>query len=225
VTAAMDEGNHALIRRLYDAVLDMDEDGAAALSRSILAEGIDPGSAVKHGLMPAMEKVGELYAADIYYVSELLLAADALHAGLAILAPHISGRPEEAKRRLIIGTVEGDVHDVGKNLVKVMFEARGWSVHDLGKDVAAEAFVEEQARIQADMIALSALMTTTMLAMPKTIRAIRAEHPKVAVMVGGAPLTREIALSYGADGYARNAGEAVAEAKALLVSHNNLMKE
>jgi len=218
--ARVGEGNHELIRRLYDAVLNMDEDGAAALSTSILAEGVDPESAVKHGLMAAMEKVGELYASDAYYVSELLLCADALHAGLAILVPHIPGRPDETKRRLIIGTVEGDVHDVGKNLVKVMFEATGWSVHDLGKDVTAEAFVQEQARIHADVIALSALMTTTMLAIPKTIRAIRAEHPKVAVMVGGAPLTREVAVFYGADGYARNAGEAIAEAKALLAARD-----
>ena len=221
----MDDGNHELVRRLCDAVLNMDEDAAVTLSRSILAEGIDPESAVKYGLMPGIEKAGELFASDTYYVSELLLCADALHAGLAVLAPHITNRPNETTRRIIIGTVEGDVHDVGKNLVKVMFEARGWSVEDLGKDVAAERFVEEQAQIHADIIALSALMTTTMLAMPKAIRAIRAEHPRVAVMVGGAPLTREIAFSYGADGYARNAGEAIGEAKALLAIRDSLAKE
>jgi methanogenic corrinoid protein MtbC1 len=212
----VDEKSHELIKSLYDAVINMDEDGAMTLSRSILANGFDPGQAVKLGLMAAMEKVAELYASDTYYVSELLLCSDALHAGLGILAPHIRNESGEAKRNLIIGTVEGDVHDVGKNLVKVMFEATGWSVHDLGKDVAPERFVEEQGRLGADVIGLSALMSTTMLAIPKAVRVIKSAYPQIPIMVGGAPLTREIAITYGADGYAHNAGEAIAEAKALL---------
>src|SRR3972149_5776790 len=118
----VDEKNQELIKNLYDAVINMDEDGAAATCRSILASGIDPGQAVRLGLMAGMEKVAELYASDAYYVSELLLCADALHAGLAVLVPHIRKGPDEIKRSLLIGTVEGDVHDVGKNLVKVMFE-------------------------------------------------------------------------------------------------------
>jgi methanogenic corrinoid protein MtbC1 len=163
-----------------------------------------------------MEKAGELFTSDVYYVSELLLCADALHAGLEILIPHVKGNQSENKRQIIIGTVEGDIHDVGKNIVKTMFEATEWQVHDLGKDVAPQRFVDEQTRIGADVIALSALMTTSMLAIPKAIGMIKAEHPEVAVMVGGAPLTRDIALGYGADGYAKDAGEAVAEAKAIL---------
>lgn len=212
----MDEDGRRLTRNLYKAVLEMDEDAAAETSESILVRGVDPGYAVKHGLMAAMEKVGELYAADAYYVSELLLSADALHAGLKILAPHMKEGAEGTRGHIVIGTVEGDIHDVGKNLVKVMFEATGWTVHDLGKDVVPERFVEEQARTGAPIVALSALMSTTMLAMPKAIKIIKAARPDVLVMVGGAPLSREIAANYGADGYARNAGEAVAEAKSLL---------
>jgi methylmalonyl-CoA mutase cobalamin-binding domain/chain len=212
----LDEGSQKLIQNLYDAVVNMDEDLTAEMSRSILARGIDPGHAVKHGLMAAMEKVGELYAADTYYVSELLLCADALHAGLEILAPHMEEVSDGGRNHIVIGTVEGDIHDVGKNLVKAMFEATGWAVHDLGKDVAPERFVEEQARTEAPLVALSALMSTTMLAIPKAIKMIKDARPDVSVLVGGAPLSREVAASFGADGYAHNAGEAIAEAKALL---------
>jgi methanogenic corrinoid protein MtbC1 len=213
----MDERDLKLISSLYDAVVNMDEDAAGEASRSILAQGIDPDYAVRHGLMAAMEKVGELYASETYFLSELLLCADVLHVGLGILAPHIREASDGGTGHIVIGTVEGDIHDVGKNLVKIMFEATGWTVHDLGKDVVPERFVEEQARTGAEIVALSALMSTTMLAMPKTIKTIKAAQPNAMVMVGGAPLSREIAASFGADGYAHNAGEAIAEAKALLV--------
>jgi methylmalonyl-CoA mutase cobalamin-binding domain/chain len=205
-----------LIKGLYDAVVAMDDARVRALSMSVLTEGADTDFAVRNGLMAAMEKVAELYTSDTYYVSELLLCADALHAGLEILVPHLKKDQSVKKRQIIIGTVEGDIHDVGKNIVKIMFEATGWQVHDLGKDVGPERFVDEQNRIEADIVGLSALMTTSMLAIPKAISMIKAEHPDVAVMVGGAPLTREIALGYGADGYAKDAGEALVEAKAVL---------
>lgn len=205
-----------LIPELFDAVVGMDEERVRTLCASVLTNGGDVRSAVKDGLMAAMEKVGELYSSDVYYVSELLLCADALRAGVQILGPHISDDGSETRKQIIIGTVEGDIHDVGKNLVKIMFEATGWAVHDLGKDVVPERFIEEQARIGADIVALSALMSTTMLAIPKTVRMIKDRHPDVAIMVGGAPLTRDIAINYGADGYAKDAGEAVSEAKAML---------
>jgi len=126
----------------------------------------------------------------------------------------------EKKRQIVIGTVEGDIHDIGKNLVKIMFEAAGWTVHDLGRDVQLHRFVEEQAKTGSDVVALSALMTTSMMAMPKVIEMLRAENSDVAVMVGGAPLSRDIARSYGADGYADNAGEAVHEAVKMLEKLN-----
>ncbi len=211
------ETREGLVRELYDAAVAMDEDRVRALCASVLADGIDARFAVKHGLMAAMEKAGEWYAKDVYYVSELLLCADALRVGLELLGPHVREDAFERKKQIIIGAVEGDIHDVGKNLVKTMFQATGWIVHDLGKDVRPERFVEEQTRVAADIVALSALMSTTMLAIPKAIRVIKGEHPEIAVMVGGAPLTREIAAAYGADGYAHNAGEAIAEAKAMLL--------
>ncbi len=201
-----------IIQKLYDAVVNMDEDAAKEWSQLVLNEGVDAYEAVTKGLAAAMSKVGELYTNHEYFVPELLLCADALYAGLGILKPHVKVNEAEVKKQIILGTVEGDIHDIGKNLVKVMFEAAGWVVHDLGADVKLQRFAEEQKRINADLVGLSALMTTSMLAMPKVIEMLRANDPNTAVIVGGAPLSREIAKSYGADGYAESAGEAVQEA-------------
>lgn len=205
-----------VVQGLYDAVIAMDEDKVQHLSEAVIDEGIDAYYAVNHGLTEAMDRVGELYTRHEYFVPELLLCADALYAGLQILRPHIKGDESESKRQIVIGTVEGDIHDIGKNLVKIMFEAAGWVVHDLGRDVQLYRFVDEQKRTQSDIVALSALMTTSMLAMPRVIEMLRNECPAVAIMVGGAPLSRDIASSYGADGYADNAGEAVREALQIL---------
>jgi methanogenic corrinoid protein MtbC1 len=211
-----EERKRDVVEGLYDAVINMDEEKAQDLSRVVLDEGIDAYYAVTNGLTAAMDKVGELYARHEYFVPELLLCADALYAGLQILRPHIRGNESEIKKQIVIGTVEGDIHDIGKNLVKIMFEAAGWVVHDLGRDVQLYRFVEEQKRTKSDIVALSALMTTSMLAMPRVIEMLRAESPDVAIMVGGAPLSRDIAISYGADGYAENAGESVHEALKVL---------
>jgi methanogenic corrinoid protein MtbC1 len=205
-----------LVEGLYHAVINMDEDKVRELGQAVLDEGIDAYYAVTHGLTAAMDRVGELYTNHTYFVPELLLCADALYAGLHILQPHIRVSESDVKRQIIIGTVEGDIHDIGKNLVKIMFEAAGWIVHDLGRDVKLYRFVEEQKRTRSDVVALSALMTTSMMAMPKVIEMLRAESPDVAIMVGGAPLSPDIARSYGADGYADNAGEAVREALKIL---------
>ena len=213
---ATNERTQELVKGLYDAVVSMDEDVARELSRAILSEGIDAYYAVNNGLTAAMEKVGELYTSHEYFVPELLLCADALYAGLDILKPHIKLKESVVRRQIVIGTIEGDIHDIGKNLVKIMFEAAGWTVHDLGKDVQLSKFVEEQRKTKAEVVALSTLMTTSMMAMPKVIQMIKSENPKTAVMVGGAPLSREIAEKYGADGYAENAGNAVQEAVRML---------
>jgi methanogenic corrinoid protein MtbC1 len=213
---ATEQRTEELIKGLYDAVLNMDDEGTLALSRAVLDEGVDAYYAITHGLTPAMEKVGQLYTDHVYFVPELLLCSDALYAGMDVLKPHIKTGRSERNRQIIIGTIEGDIHDIGKNLVKIMFEAAGWTVHDLGKDVLLQHFVDKQVAIGADVIALSALMTTSMLAMPTAIEMIKTKDPRVAIMVGGAPLTRDVALRYGADGYAQNAGEAVREAKEML---------
>jgi methylmalonyl-CoA mutase cobalamin-binding domain/chain len=123
--------------------------------------------------------------------------------------------PYDGIIKIVMGVIEGDIHDIGKTLVKTMFEAAGWEIYDLGKDVKLEKFVEELKRTKADVVALSALMTTSMLAMPKVIEMLKAQVPDVIIMVGGAPLSPEIAKQYGADGYARDAIAAVQEADRL----------
>ena len=200
-----------LLKALSDAVVAYDEEAVAELSKVILEEGIDPLDAITKGLAAGMEKVGELYANQVYFVPELLLCSDALYAGLDILKPHVKTEEQEATLKIVIGTVEGDIHDIGKNLVKMMFEATGWTVYDLGRDVKLGRFVEEQERTNSDVVALSALMTTSMLAMPKVVEMIKARNPNVAIIVGGAPLTRDVAKLYGADGYAESATNAVQE--------------
>lgn len=215
---ASKERTQEIFKALYDAVVAYDEKASAELSQTALEEGIEAYDAVMSGLSAGMEKVGQLYASHEYFVPQLLLCADALYAGLEILRPHIKRHEEEAKLKIVLGTVEGDIHDIGKNLVKIMFDAAGWTVYDLGKDVKIERFAEEQERTASDVVALSALMTTSMLAMPSIIKMVKAVNPNVAIMVGGAPLTPEIAKRYGADGYAGNAGEAVRETVSVIAS-------
>jgi methanogenic corrinoid protein MtbC1 len=211
-----EERTEGLMKKLQHAVINMDEEAAVKNSKAVLEEGIDAHYAVMNGLAKGMDKVGQLYESQEYFVPELLLCSDALYAGLEILKPHIKVEDTKAKRQVVIGVVEGDIHDIGKNLVKIMFEAAGWTVHDLGRDVQLARFAEEQERTNSDIVAISALMTTSMLALPKAINLIKGHNPKVAIMVGGAPLTRDIAKSYGADGYADNAGQVVQEAGRVL---------
>lgn len=211
-----EERTNEIIKGLYDAVVHMDEDKVKELSQAVIDEGIDVNRAVIEGLAAAMARVGELYANKEYFVPELLICSDALYIGLEILKPHIKISVNESNKKIIIGTVEGDIHDIGKNLVRIMFDAAGWEVYDLGKDVKLSRFAEKQKEQKADIVALSALMTTSMLAIPKAIEMIRAVDSEVSILVGGAPLTREIALSYGANGYADNAGRAVQEAIKVL---------
>jgi methylmalonyl-CoA mutase cobalamin-binding domain/chain len=170
------------------------------------------------GLADAMIEVGELYNKKEYFVPELLMCSDALYAGLDILKPAIeaSGRQPEAKGSIVLGVVEGDVHDIGKNLIKMMFEVAGWTVYDLGKDVPLDKFVEEQIRTDSDIVGLSALMTTSMIAMPEIVKKLKEKNPNVRIMLGGAPVTPELVEKYGADGYAKSAGTAVDEAIRLI---------
>lgn len=213
---ASQERKDELLKGLYDGVVEFEEDRVAELSKAAIEEGVDAYEAIMKGLAAGMERVGELYASQEYFVPELLLCADALYAGLDILKPHLKKIDAGGSRKIVLGVVEGDIHDIGKTLVKVMFDAAGWEVYDLGNDVKVERFAEEQQRTDADLVGLSALMTTSMLAMPKIIKLIRNRDQHVPVIVGGAPLNRDIATQYGADGYAPNAGEAVAEAVRVL---------
>jgi corrinoid protein of di/trimethylamine methyltransferase len=207
-----------LLRELHDAVVEFEEDDSARLCNEALELGIDAYDAIMDGLAAGMATVGKLYEDKEYFVPELLLCSDALYAGLEILRPHIRPGVAKSAGKIIIGVVEGDIHDIGKTLVKTMFEAGGWEIIDLGKDVKLDKFVEELERTDADVVALSALMTTSMLAMPKLIEMLKAKKPEVIIMVGGAPLNTEIAQQYGADGYANDAISAVHETVRLLAA-------
>jgi len=215
---ATEERTKEILKELHHAVAFFEEKEAAKWANIALEEGVDPFVATMAGLAEGMMEAGEKYNNKEYFVPELLLCADALYAGLNILKPAIeaSGRKSEVKGSIVLGVVEGDVHDIGKNLVKLMFEVAGWTVHDLGKDVPLDKFVEEQMKTDSDIVGISALMTTSMLNMPEVIKKIKAKNPKVRIMIGGAPVNPEIAGKYGADGYARNAGTAVDEAIRLL---------
>ena len=207
-----EERKKELLKGLHDAVVAWDEDKVAELSQAAVDEEFDAYEMIMDGLAAGMETVGKLYDTQEYFVPEVLMCSDALYRGLDILKPHMKDVGSKIKGQVVIGTVEGDVHDIGKNLVKMMFEVAGFTVHDLGRDVKLEKFVEEQLKTDSEIVALSALMTTSMLAMPKVIKMIRDRNPNVKIMVGGAPLSGDVADKYGADGYADNAANAVQEA-------------
>jgi dimethylamine corrinoid protein len=215
---ASEERTQEILKGLRKALVEFDEDKVKEMAQTALDEGVDPFVASMEGLAEGMFEVGDLYNRKEYFVPELLLCADALYAGLDILRPAIkaSGRESEAKGSIILGVVEGDVHDIGKNLIKMMFDVAGWTVYDLGKDVPLERFVEEQLRTDSDIVGLSALMTTSMVSMPEIVKKLKEKNPKVRIMLGGAPITPEIVEKYGADGYAESAGTAVDEAIRLL---------
>ena len=211
---AKEQLREELLKTLSDAVVNMDEDTAREAAQKVADEGLNAYDAVMNGLAAGMEIVGDLYDKHEYFVPELLLCADALYAGLDILKPLIKPEDigESAKGQVVIGTVQGDVHDIGKNIIKMMFEVAGFTVHDLGRDVPLEKFVEEQMRTDSDIVALSAMMTTTMMGMKKVVEMIKKKNPNVAIMLGGAPVTKDVTELFGADGYADSAGNAVQEA-------------
>jgi len=205
-----------ILDAILNAVVQYDEDQCARWCKTALQEGLDAYEATMKGLAAGMDTVGELYTRQEYFVPELLLCSDALYAGLNILRPYIRTDSAAHKGKLLLGVVEGDIHDIGKNLVKTMFEASGWQVVDLGKDVKLDRFAEEQKKIKADLVGLSALMTTSMMAIEKVVGMLKAADPEVKVLVGGAPLSLEIARKFGADGYAEDAVSAVQEAGRLI---------
>ena len=215
---ASKERSEEILKQLREALVEFDEDKVVELSKIALEEGVDPFVATMEGLADGMIEVGDLYNKKEYFVPELLMCADALYAGLDVLRPAIvaSGRVPEAKGSIVLGVVEGDVHDIGKNLIKMMFDVAGWKVYDLGKDVPLDKFVEEQVRTDSDVVGLSALMTTSMISMPEIVKKLKEKNPKVRIMLGGAPITQEIVEKYGADGFAEGAGTAVDEAIKLI---------
>ena len=221
---ADDQRREELLKELHEGVVEYEEDRVLQAAQDVLDEGLNAYDAVMNGLAAGMEEVGDLYDQQEYFVPELLMCADALYAGLGILKPHIKAEDigTSAKGQVVIGTVQGDVHDIGKNIIKMMFEVAGFTVHDLGRDVPLEKFVEEQLKTDSEIVALSAMMTTTMMGMQKVIEMIKEKNPNVQIMLGGAPVTTDVADLFGADGYAESAGNAVQEAVKMIANLRKL---
>jgi len=195
---------------LYDAVLTGDAAAAVGVTKTALEAGSDPQTLVSKYMIPAMDEVGRRFENNEYFVPELLIAARAMKGALELLRPLLAERGVEPMGRVVIGTVKGDLHDIGKGLVASMLEGGGFEVIDMGVDVAPAAFVEQAREHRADIIAVSALLTTTMPSMGPVVEAVRqAGLDGCKVIVGGAPVTEQFAQSIGADGYSSNASGAV----------------
>jgi 5-methyltetrahydrofolate--homocysteine methyltransferase len=208
----------AIMKDIIAQIIEGSRGGVKENVVKALDSGLDAQKILNDGLVAGMAEVGRLYEAGEYFVPEMLLAARAMQDGLAILKPMLAEADVKPAGTVAAGTVKGDLHDIGKNLVCMMLEGAGFKIHDLGADVAPEKFVEAARSGGVDVIAMSALLTTTMPNMKVTIDALKAAglRDKVKVMVGGAPITETYAQTIGADGYAEDASRAVKLAKLLV---------
>ncbi len=212
--------SQSLLGDLAASVAAGDEEAAVRLTRLGLDQGIEPTVLVQDGMTPGMNLIGARYASGECFIPHLVMAGKAMKAAMRLVEPELrrSGKAVQGAGVAVLGTVRGDIHEIGKSLVGVMLAANGFDVHDLGVDVPAEAFVDEVRRTGAVLLGLSALLTTTMVVQRRVIEALRDAglRQQVKVMVGGAPVTRAWAEEIGADGYAEDAAGAVAVAKDLL---------
>jgi corrinoid protein of di/trimethylamine methyltransferase len=202
---------------LYNAILTGNAKKAEEVTKAAIAAKVDPTELVQKYMIPAMDEVGKRFECNEYFVPELLIAARAMKMSLELLTPLLTAAGVEPVGRVVIGTVQGDLHDIGKNLVTSMLEGGGFQVTDLGVDVAPERFVEVARQKDGTIVALSALLTTTMTMMKNVIQALEKAgiRQKTKVIIGGAPITQQYADEIGADGYSDNASAAVALARKL----------
>ncbi len=203
---------------LYDAILTGNAKKAEEVTKAALEANVDPSELLSKYMIPAMDEVGKRFECNEYFVPELLIAARAMKTALQLLTPKLAASGAKAKGRVVIGTVQGDLHDIGKNLVASMLEGGGFEVVDLGVDVPPQKFIEAAKEKEGTIIAMSALLTTTMTQMKTVIKSLvdGGLRDKVRVMIGGAPITQQYADEIGADGYSDNASGAVALARKLV---------
>jgi 5-methyltetrahydrofolate--homocysteine methyltransferase len=207
-----------ILQRIASNLYEGEDQEVAALVQQALDQGMDPHEVLQGGLIAGMDEVGRDFKADILYMPEVLIAARAMHAGMDVLRPLLAESDAAGAGRYVIGTVEGDLHDIGKNLVRMMLEGAGFETVDLGKDIHPDTFVAAVREHQPQILGLSALLTTTMLAMKTTIEALEEAglRDSVKIMVGGAPVTAAFAEEIGADAYAPDAATAVDVARSLV---------
>ena len=206
------------ISAIREAIIDGNRKFVAAEVAKALEAGTDAEKLLKEAMIPAMDEVGKLFEEGEFFIPEMLVAARSMSAGMELIKPKLKEGNVKTLGTVVVGTAEGDLHDIGKNLVGMMLEGAGFEVHDLGPDVSPEKFIAAVKEFNADLVAISALVTTTMPAMGRTIEAFKAAglREKVKIIVGGAPLSQSYADSIGADGYSADATEAVALAKKLV---------
>lgn len=209
-----------LFKDLMNGVFLMNEELAIKAAKEVVEAGYDAYEAINNGLVAGMNKAGVLYEKEEYFVPELLICSDVMYAGLGILRPHIKTDSSVEKHKAVIGVMEGDTHDIGKNLVKIMMDAAGFEMYDLGRNVPLANFVEKAKEVNAELICMSTLMTTTMDGMAAVIEMLKEEglRNSFKVMVGGGPISQGFARRIGADGYADNATNAVDLARRLLAN-------
>lgn len=208
----------AILNDLSDAVLEMEDAHALELVHEALDAGLDAYDTIQNGLVPGMDRAGALFDEGEYFVPELLLCSDVMYEGLSVLRPHLSSTSvAKDPVHVVIGVVHGDTHDIGKNLVRIMLEVAGFEVHDLGRDVPVERFVDTAIDVDARIICLSTLMTTTLDGMAEVVRLLEARgvRDNHRVIVGGGPVTPGFASRIGADAYGESASRAVAVAREL----------
>jgi len=206
------------LQEIADCVIAGRFDDIEALVESALSDGVDPQTIVNDGLRSGMQVVGEKFKANEFFIPEVLIAARAMKAGMEVIKPHLAADSTDSLGTVVIGTVQGDLHDIGKNLVAMMLEGAGFRVVDLGTDVSPEAFVAATRENEAEIVAMSALLTTTMPKMAETVRALNSADldRTVRTMIGGAPVTQSYANEIGADAYAPEAASAVEAARELV---------
>lgn len=208
----------AIFEELKTAVVQMDEDLTRRVAQTAVEQGVDACEAVNLGLVKGMEVVGEKYELEEYFIPEVLLCSDAMNAGIEVLKPHIKKEAGVTPYKVVIGVVQGDTHDIGKNLVKILQEAGGFEVYDLGRDVPLEQFIDKAVEVEADIIGMSTLMTTTMDNMGTVITMLQERdlRERFKVLIGGGPISQSFADVIGADGYAPDATSAVRIARELV---------
>lgn len=211
-------GKEELFKAICDAVVNMDEDKVMELCTESLKQKITAYETITNGLIKGMDIVGRLYQEGEYFLPEVLICSDAMNVGLDILKPHLNRQILDKEVKVVIGVVEGDTHDIGKNLVKIMMEAAGFNVIDLGRDVKLDKFIETAKSENANVICMSTLMTTTMPGMKTVIEMLNENkiRDKYIVMIGGGPVSQKYADTIGADIYTVDAGSAVKKLKEVL---------
>jgi dimethylamine corrinoid protein len=210
-----------LIKAMEEAVLEMDDEEAVSLAEEYVEAGYDAMEGLTEGLAKGMNRAGELYEQKEYFIPELLLCSDAFYGAVDVLRPHIQKKTDsKEKMTAVIGVVEGDTHDIGKNILKIMLETEGFDVYDLGKDVPTETFISAAKEHNADFIGMSTLMTTTMIKMSEIIEELKDKgmRDQLVVMVGGGPISASYAEKIGADGYEPDAASAARRARELVLA-------